>query len=951
VERRQFGFRDSANYYYPLYQRVQQHWQTGKIPLWEPGENAGVPLLGNPTAAVLYPGKLVFAVIEYDSALRVYTVAHVLGAAAAMFALLRYWKVGTVGCCLGALTYAFAAPVLFQTCNVIYLVGAAWAPLGLLGADRWLRRGRPRGLIEFAVALAMQALGGDLQAAYVTGLCAAAYSLVPNESSATRRPLRVVGPISILLLTVGTLFVAWRVAASLRFPASAGRIEIGGRSAGWLDPGRWSRLPYVLWVGCPALVVGAWVRSGRISPWGMRVLPLLGAGCLAFALAGAQLVPAIEFARQSTRAVEGGGLLTFWYSLWPAFLADLAWPNFFGTASPANRSWLPAAGPWRAQMLWVPSIYGGCIALVSLLAYIGRRRMRPPETWLLGIAVVSLAFAMGEFASPLFLARSIPALHPVLGPHDPLTPDQVRHDGYLDDAVGSPYWALTKLLPSFGVFRFPAKFLTFATLAVAALTGFGWDRVIAGQPRQPLFLALFFFAVSAVLLIAVEFSQSAMVVAWSSAPFAKRGSMLGPFDARGAHSCLERALIHGALVFGLLALILRGAAERPVRAGLAILLVTALDLATANSKLVWTVPETAFHGEPEALKHIREAEAAQPSEGPYRVFHMAPWAPPRWTDMASGARLQEFVTWQRGTLQPKFGVPEGVSHAWTEGGAAELADYRHFYDPLRITPTASLARTYGFGPGEDFLYYPRRSVDLWGGRYLILPTKITNSLNRCVLPLLPETERLWPDSRFFQGPGGAERQRIWTRDVDCQVLRNRAAFARAWAVHQARVVSTAAEDWRDEILYQADDYWLIPGRPTYDPRKIAWVDQADWPRVRSFLAVGAAGAIGDAKLNDRVAVTRHEPCRVELEAELELPGLVILADAEYPGWTLTVDGNPTTIHRVNHGMRGALVQAGRHHLIYRYEPRSLRHGLVLSGAGALILIAAFLSGARQLWRR
>jgi hypothetical protein len=53
----QFGYRDATHYYYPLYQKVQQEWSAGRWPLWEPEENGGMPLLGNPTAAVLYPGK------------------------------------------------------------------------------------------------------------------------------------------------------------------------------------------------------------------------------------------------------------------------------------------------------------------------------------------------------------------------------------------------------------------------------------------------------------------------------------------------------------------------------------------------------------------------------------------------------------------------------------------------------------------------------------------------------------------------------------------------------------------------------------------------------------------------------------------------------------------------------------------------------------------------------
>ena len=73
--------------------------------------------------------------------------------------------------------YAFGGPVLFQYCNAIYLVGAAWLPLGFRAADRWLRQGRRIALAELAVVLAMENLGGDPESAYLTGVCAAAYAV------------------------------------------------------------------------------------------------------------------------------------------------------------------------------------------------------------------------------------------------------------------------------------------------------------------------------------------------------------------------------------------------------------------------------------------------------------------------------------------------------------------------------------------------------------------------------------------------------------------------------------------------------------------------------------------------------------------------------------------------------------------------------------------------------
>ena len=173
----QFGYRDAGHFYYPLYQRVQAEWDAGRWPLWEPEENSGMPLLGNPTAAVLYPGKLIYALVSYPWAARLYIVMHAGLAFVGMLITLRAWDVGWIGSGLGALSYAFGAPILFQYCNIIYLVGAAWLPLGFLTVDSWLRKGSHAALLGLAVVLSMQILGGDPQSAYLLGLSACAYAL------------------------------------------------------------------------------------------------------------------------------------------------------------------------------------------------------------------------------------------------------------------------------------------------------------------------------------------------------------------------------------------------------------------------------------------------------------------------------------------------------------------------------------------------------------------------------------------------------------------------------------------------------------------------------------------------------------------------------------------------------------------------------------------------------
>jgi uncharacterized membrane protein YfhO len=96
-----------------------------------------------------------------------------------------------------------------------------------------------------------------------------------------------------------------------------------------------------------------------------------------------------------------------------------------------------------------------------------------------------------------------------------------------------------------------------------------------------------------------------------------------------------------------------------------------------------------------------------------------------------------------------------------------------------------------------------------------------------------------------------------------------------------------------------------------------------------------------------VKIDAYEPQRVEMTAMLERPGLVILADVFYPGWKLTVDGEPQEVVRANRMMRGALVPSGTHKIVYTYEPESFYlGGRVTCVALATVTLLTF-AGVRQ----
>ena len=88
------------------------------------------------------PARSSTRVLAYPWAVRLYTVVHVVVAWAGMFVLGRDLAAVHHRRRPRRAGYAFGAPVLFQYCNIIYLVGAAWVPWGFLALELLLGRQR-----------------------------------------------------------------------------------------------------------------------------------------------------------------------------------------------------------------------------------------------------------------------------------------------------------------------------------------------------------------------------------------------------------------------------------------------------------------------------------------------------------------------------------------------------------------------------------------------------------------------------------------------------------------------------------------------------------------------------------------------------------------------------------------------------------------------------------------
>jgi hypothetical protein len=84
--------------------------------------------------------------------------------------------------------------------------------------------------------------------------------------------------------------------------------------------------------------------------------------------------------------------------------------------------------------------------------------------------------------------------------------------------------------------------------------------------------------------------------------------------------------------------------------------------------------------------------------------------------------------------------------------------------------------------------------------------------------------------------------------------------------------------------------------------------------------------------------TEYTLNRSALDVQADGPGLLILTDQWYPGWTSSLDGQPAEILRADTLFRAVCVPAGEHTVTFHFKPTSVRWGMWISVAGWMALI-------------
>ena len=89
--------------------------------------------------------------------------------------------------------------------------------------------------------------------------------------------------------------------------------------------------------------------------------------------------------------------------------------------------------------------------------------------------------------------------------------------------------------------------------------------------------------------------------------------------------------------------------------------------------------------------------------------------------------------------------------------------------------------------------------------------------------------------------------------------------------------------------------------------------------------------------------------RQELRVTTDRRSVLVVADNWYPAWQATVDDAAAPILRVDHTLRGILIEPGTHTVTLEFRSEPVRQGLLLTGLGLLVLVGV--AGTSLLRRR
>ncbi len=82
----------------------------------------------------------------------------------------------------------------------------------------------------------------------------------------------------------------------------------------------------------------------------------------------------------------------------------------------------------------------------------------------------------------------------------------------------------------------------------------------------------------------------------------------------------------------------------------------------------------------------------------------------------------------------------------------------------------------------------------------------------------------------------------------------------------------------------------------------------------------------------------YQPSRIKMKIDTSEPGLLVISNAYFPGWHVSVDNTEKKLIRTDYAFDGVFLEKGGHTVVLTYKPLSFRIGLILTITGLIGLL-------------
>lgn len=151
----------------------------------------------------------------------------------------------------------------------------------------------------------------------------------------------------------------------------------------------------------------------------------------------------------------------------------------------------------------------------------------------------------------------------------------------------------------------------------------------------------------------------------------------------------------------------------------------------------------------------------------------------------------------------------------------------------------------------------------------------------------------------------------------------------AWVYRRAITLPIARLVYAAEVIPDGAAAIVRIHEPGFDPAAVAILDK------------DVSCTAGTPPEDTGVAeIVVHEPTRWEIRTRSAAPALLVLAENAYPGWEVTIDGQPAGSLTAYTSLRAVCVPAGDHVVMWSFVPRLYVWGGVATALGLILVIVA-----------